>query len=85
MGLGGLSAVVGGLQRPRGGVGLSFDAIEVPVQLSHGRNDKFVPFQHGEWLSRRIPGVEAHLSEDDGHLTLLFKLREIHAWLLEHV
>jgi pimeloyl-ACP methyl ester carboxylesterase len=64
--------------------GFSFDDIAVPVQLWHGRNDKFVPFQHGEWLAEQIPGVEAHLSDDDGHLTLLFKLRAIHAWLLAH-
>ncbi len=64
--------------------GFSFDDIELPVQLWHGRHDKFVPFQHGEWLAKQIPGAEAHLSDDDGHLTLLFKLRQIHAWLLEH-
>ncbi len=63
--------------------GFSFDDIAVPVQLWHGRHDKFVPFQHGEWLAKQIPGVEAHLSDDDGHLTLLSKLREIHAWLRE--
>ena len=65
--------------------GFSFDDIAVPVQLWHGRHDKFVPFQHGEWLAKQIPGVEAHLSDDDGHLTLLSKLREIHAWLRERL
>ena len=36
-------------------------------------------------LLRGLPGVEAHLTDDDGHLTL-FKSRvgEVHAWLLEH-
>ena len=58
--------------------------IDVPVQLWHGRHDKFVPFQHGEWLARNIPGVEAHLTDDDGHMTLFSKLRAIHAWLLSH-
>jgi pimeloyl-ACP methyl ester carboxylesterase len=65
--------------------GFEFGDIKVPVQLWHGRNDRFVPFQHGQWLAGRIPGVEAHLTDDDGHLTL-FKSRvgEVHAWLLEH-
>jgi pimeloyl-ACP methyl ester carboxylesterase len=64
--------------------GFSFDAIEVPVQLWHGREDRFVPFQHGEWLARQIPGVDAHLSDTDGHLTLLVHLPDIHWWLLQH-
>lgn len=64
--------------------GFDLDSIAVPVQLWHGREDKFVPFQHGEWLARHIPGVDAHLTETDGHLTLLFRLRAIHAWLASH-
>lgn len=62
--------------------GFALDGIDVPVQLWHGRHDKFVPFQHGEWLAQNIPGVDAHLTDDDGHMTLFFKLRSIHAWLL---
>ena len=64
--------------------GFSVESIEVPVQLWHGRQDWFVPFQHGEWLASRIPGVDAHLTSDDGHLTLLQqRVGEVHAWLLE--
>ena len=66
--------------------GFEFDAIRTPVLLLHGRHDRFVPFAHGEWLARTIPGVEARLSEDDGHLTLTtHHLDEVHAWLLEHM
>jgi hypothetical protein len=41
-----------------------------------------MPFQHGVWLAHQIPGVEAHLSDEDGHLTLLTRLPEIHQWLV---
>jgi pimeloyl-ACP methyl ester carboxylesterase len=65
--------------------GFAFDAIRVPVQLWHGRHDRFVPFQHGEWLARQIPGVEAHLTDEDGHTTLMQnRVGQVHAWLLEH-
>ncbi len=64
--------------------GFSFDAIRIPVQLWHGRHDKFVPLQHGQWLTKHIPGVEPHLSDTDGHLTLLHRLPDVHEWLLQH-
>lgn len=64
--------------------GFDFESITVPVQLWQGRQDNFVPFQHGVWLAKQIPGVEAHLSEEDGHLTLLNRLPEIHQWLVAH-
>jgi pimeloyl-ACP methyl ester carboxylesterase len=64
--------------------GFEFEATRVPVQLWHGAQDKFVPFQHGQWLAAHIPGVEAHLTETDGHLTLLDRVPEVHDWLLRH-
>jgi pimeloyl-ACP methyl ester carboxylesterase len=65
--------------------GINLQAIAIPVQLWHGRHDRFVPFQHGEWLASHIPGVEAHLTDVDGHMTLLQRrVPEVHAWLLEH-
>ena len=64
--------------------GFELDEIRVPVQLLHGAQDRFVPIAHGEWLAERIPGVDAHLSAEDGHLTIqLGRIGDVHAWLLE--
>jgi pimeloyl-ACP methyl ester carboxylesterase len=66
--------------------GFDLADIAVPVLLLHGRQDMFVPFGHGEWLAAHIPGVEARLSDDDGHLTLLQnRIPEVHAWLAGHL
>jgi pimeloyl-ACP methyl ester carboxylesterase len=65
--------------------GFDVAQISVPVLLLHGSNDKFVPFGHGQWLAAHIPGVEAWLLEDDGHLTLLeHRVGDVHAWLAGH-
>ncbi len=66
--------------------GFSLSDITVPVLLLHGRQDIFVPFGHGEWLAAHIPGVEARLLDDDGHLSLLAnRIPEVHAWLSDHL
>jgi len=65
--------------------GFDLDDIRVPLQLWHGRHDQFVPFAHGVWLSEHIPGVDARLTDMDGHLTLgANRVPEVHAWILEH-
>jgi pimeloyl-ACP methyl ester carboxylesterase len=64
--------------------GFDVAAIRVPVLVWHGEQDKFVPFEHGVWLSEHIPGVDARLTAEDGHLTLgERRIPEVHAWLLE--
>ena len=66
--------------------GFELGSIRTPVLLYHGRQDRFVPFGHGEWLAGQIPGVQAELTDDDGHLTLIERhLERIHAWLLERL
>lgn len=66
--------------------GFDLASITVPVLLLHGRQDKFVPFGHGEWLAAHVPGAEARLTDDDGHLTLLKnRVPEVHAWLAAHL
>jgi pimeloyl-ACP methyl ester carboxylesterase len=62
--------------------GFSVETIETPVLLWHGTHDLFVPISHGEWLTARIPGVDARLTEEDGHLTLIERrIPDVHAWL----
>ncbi len=64
--------------------GSELSDIRIPVLLMRGRRDQFVPFGHGQWLAARIPGVDARLQDDDGHLTLeTNRLGEVHAWLAD--
>jgi pimeloyl-ACP methyl ester carboxylesterase len=64
--------------------GFDLDSIRVPVLYWHGEQDKFVPFSHGVWLAEHIPGAEARLSPDDGHLTILeLRYAEVQSWLLD--
>ncbi len=64
--------------------GFDLADIAVPVLLLHGRQDRFVPVGHGEWLAAHIPGVEARLFDDDRHETITNHVPEVHAWLSEH-
>jgi pimeloyl-ACP methyl ester carboxylesterase len=59
--------------------------ITVPVLLLHGRQDTEVPFGHGQWLAAHIPGIEARLLDNDGHMTLADHIGDVHAWLSERL
>jgi len=62
--------------------GFELDEIRVPTLLWQGVQDKMVPADHGRWLAERIPRVEAHISEEDGHLSIsVGRLGEIYDWL----
>jgi pimeloyl-ACP methyl ester carboxylesterase len=66
--------------------GFDVAEIERPVLVLQGRQDLMVPFAHGEWLARSIPGAEARLSETEGHLTLFVnQTRAVHDWLAAHL
>jgi pimeloyl-ACP methyl ester carboxylesterase len=56
--------------------------VRVPSLLWQGVQDLMVPVAHGRWLAERIPGVDAHVSEEDGHLSIAVgRLGEIYDWL----
>lgn len=66
--------------------GFSLADIRVPVLLLQGEQDLMVPRDHGRWLAQAIPGVDARLLPDDGHLTLAHRrMPEILDWLLERL
>lgn len=50
--------------------GFALDEIGVPVTLWQGSDDLMVPFTHGEWLATHVPGVDAHLIQGEGHLSI---------------
>ena len=45
--------------------------ISVPVSIWQGRQDRMVPFTHGQWLAAEIPSAEPQLFATEGHLSLL--------------
>jgi pimeloyl-ACP methyl ester carboxylesterase len=62
--------------------GFAVSDITVPTAVWHGRQDRFVPFAHGEWLAAEIPNGEAHPLDREGHLSLITHLDEILANLV---
>jgi pimeloyl-ACP methyl ester carboxylesterase len=62
--------------------GFELSEIRVPTLLWQGVQDLMVPVAHARWLAERIPGVEAHISEEDGHISIAVgRLGEIYDWL----
>lgn len=63
--------------------GFDLENISVPVALWHGEQDLFVPISHGRWLAEHVPGVEVHIEPEHGHLSLVARVADVHAWLVE--
>jgi pimeloyl-ACP methyl ester carboxylesterase len=65
--------------------GFDLTAITRPVLIVQGGDDRFVPRSHGEWLAAHVPGAEAWIDDENGHLTLYeHRIPEVHAWLQSH-
>jgi pimeloyl-ACP methyl ester carboxylesterase len=50
--------------------GFGLDDIRVPVSIWQGREDRFVPVAHGEWLAAHVPDARSHMVDGEGHLSL---------------
>ena len=57
--------------------GFDLDTITVPVAVWQGRHDAMVPFSHGEWLAANVAGAQAHLLDNEGHLSLFAQIDAI--------
>jgi pimeloyl-ACP methyl ester carboxylesterase len=57
--------------------GFDLAAIEVPVSVWQGEQDRMVPFAHGTWLAAHLPTARAHLYADEGHLSLLVQMGRV--------
>jgi pimeloyl-ACP methyl ester carboxylesterase len=51
--------------------GFELDAIDVPVTIWQGDDDRMVPFAHGQWLAAHVRGARAELRPGEGHLSIL--------------
>jgi pimeloyl-ACP methyl ester carboxylesterase len=66
--------------------GFDLDSISVPVLVSQGEQDKMVPPGHGRWLGEHVPGAEARIFPEEGHLTLTVnRIGDVHAWLRDRL
>jgi len=50
--------------------GFELNAIATPVTIWQGRQDRFVPFAHGEWLAGHVNRARAQLLDEHGHLSI---------------
>ena len=50
--------------------GFDVDAIEVPVTIWQGDDDRMVPFAHGQWLAANVHSARAELRPGEGHISI---------------
>lgn len=66
--------------------GFNLAAVQVPVTLWCGEQDRQVPAAHARWLVAAIPGAELRLFPDEGHLSLPYRhVREIVDWIATQI
>ncbi|MEO7263043.1 MAG: alpha/beta hydrolase [Jatrophihabitantaceae bacterium] len=62
--------------------GFDLAAVTVPVDIWQGRQDRMVPFEHGQWLAAEVPTAQGHLFATEGHLSIASQLPGLLAELL---
>jgi pimeloyl-ACP methyl ester carboxylesterase len=62
--------------------GFNLKQIKIPVLVMQGETDPIVPIAHGKWLAANIPQAEAKFYPEDGHLSMVRHIPEVHDWLL---
>lgn len=50
--------------------GFDLSAIEAPVTVWQGGEDRIIPVAHTEWLAANVPGARFRLEPEDGHHSL---------------
>ena len=66
--------------------GFGVEQVSVPTLIVQGEDDLFVPPSHGRWLAEHVPGAEARLLPEEGHLTVwMDRVPDVHAWLVERL
>jgi pimeloyl-ACP methyl ester carboxylesterase len=61
--------------------GFDPSAIDVPVLLLHGDDDRVDPVSHSKWLARRIPAAELKVAPGQGHISVLYSAGSALDWL----
>jgi pimeloyl-ACP methyl ester carboxylesterase len=51
--------------------GFDLAAIERPVTIWQGPEDRMVPYEHGKWLAEHVAGAQPQLLDGEGHLSIL--------------
>jgi len=50
--------------------GFELQSLKTPVTIWQGKQDRFVPWQHGEWLGAHVGSARLQLRPEHGHLSL---------------
>jgi len=51
--------------------GVDLAAIDRPVRIWHGTEDRMVPVGHGRWLADEVPGATIDVAEGEGHISIV--------------
>jgi pimeloyl-ACP methyl ester carboxylesterase len=65
--------------------GFDIAEIRIPSRVIYGTTDVLVPWRHGDWLARNVPGAEVVAEEGLGHLSNPDLVTERYGWLVQPV